>query len=89
MMVWSGWGWEDGVWLCGAGIAREYLQGRRLSHAVVAGCGAEVSILQQMSLESDGDGDGRGHAGHACVQVVAVLQWLIASGQRDARCQAQ
>ena len=19
LLVWSGWGWEDGVWLCGAG----------------------------------------------------------------------
>ena len=35
-------GWEDGVWPCGVGIAQEYPQGRRPSHAVVAGYGAVV-----------------------------------------------
>ena len=61
----GGWGmacppklWRMWIHGAGRGIAREYLQGRRLNHAVVAGCGAEVSILQQMSLESDGDGFG-------------------------------
>ena len=24
LLVWSWWGWEDGVWVCGAGIAKEY-----------------------------------------------------------------
>ena len=41
--MWSGWGWEDGVWLCGAGIAQGYLRSRRPSHAVVTGCGAAVA----------------------------------------------